>query len=112
VQTSKGYVLPPTAPTSEWSAIRHGGRSVCVAASAMIVNLPVETFREGESRETTLASALSFRFHARAAVDGANHVRPPASLVATRQLAGMLLHSHATCTATGKRKRDGNVVAP
>ena len=41
-------------------------------------------------------------------LDGANYVRPPASLVATRQLAGMLLHSHAACTATKKRKRDGN----
>ena len=102
MQTPKGYVLPPTAPTSEWSAIRHGGHSVCVAASAMVVNLPIETFREGD---TTLASALSTL----EPLDGANHVRPPASLVATRQLAGMLLHSHAACTATtGKRKRDGN----
>ena len=79
MHTPKGYALPPIAPTSEWSALRHGGHSVCVAASAMVVNLPLETFREGEA---TLASALSTL----EPLDGANHVRPPASLVATTSL--------------------------
>ena len=78
MHTPKGYVLPPTAPTREWSALRHGGHSVCVAVTAMVMNLPTETFREGE---TTLASALSTL----EPLDGANHERPPASLVATRQ---------------------------
>jgi hypothetical protein len=97
---SRGYALPPTAPTDTWSALRHGGHSVCVVVSAMCVNLPVETFSEGD---TTLSSALSTL----EPLDRTDFVCPPTSLVAIRQLAAMLLRCPATCMATaGKRKRE------
>ena len=102
---SRGYTLPPTAPTAEWSALRHGGHSVCVAQSAMCVNIPLDAFREDDKTLASVLSTLGPLCN--------NHqcrpeeVPPQPSLVATRQLANMLLHNHTAHAAVGvKRKRD------
>ena len=96
----RAYKMEPTAPTGEWSAVTHGGRTVCVGERVLCLNLPAALFRE---HDASLADVLS-------PLEPLSSPGPPASaLVALRRLAAMLVYLPESCpsgASAKKRRRD------
>ena len=96
----RAYKMEPMAPTGEWSALAHGGRTDCVAERVLCLNLPATLFRENDA---SLADVLS-------PLEPLSSPGPPAAaLAALRRLAAMLVYPPEACpsgASAKKRRRD------